>query len=319
VAVVEVGMGGSWDATNVACGQVAVVTPIGIDHERFLGRDVATIAGEKAGIIKPAAVAVLARQQPEAADILQQRVAEVGARAVREGIEFAVLTREPALGGQLLTLQGLGATYPDVFLPLFGPHQAQNAACALAAVEALLGDPAPTGGPAGVHPGDIGAAAGWAGLDPDAVRAAFDDVDSPGRLEVVRRSPTVLVDAAHNPAGARALAEGIQDAFSFTRLVGVVAVLSDKDAYGILEALEPVLDAVVVTRSSSPRSTLPEDLAEVAGDLFGEHRVTIAQRLDEAIDVAVGLAEGGGEPGTGILATGSITLVADVRALLGVR
>ncbi|HEX2808924.1 MAG TPA: folylpolyglutamate synthase/dihydrofolate synthase family protein [Kineosporiaceae bacterium] len=310
VAVVEVGMGGSWDATNVAAGEVAVVTPIAIDHERFLGRDVATIAGEKAGIIKPGAVAVLAEQRPEAAEVLQQRAAALGARVVREGIEFGVANRELALGGQLLTLQGLGGTYRDVFLPLFGPYQAHNAACALAAVEAFLGSPPPA---------EDGGSARWAGLDPDVVRAAFDQVDSPGRLEVVRRSPTVLVDAAHNPAGAVALAEAVQDGFSFTRLVGVVAVLSDKDAYGILEALEPILDEIVVTRSSSPRSTLPEDLAEVAGDLFGEHRVTIAQRLDEAIDVAVGLAEGDGQPSTGILATGSITLVADVRALFGVR
>jgi dihydrofolate synthase/folylpolyglutamate synthase len=325
VAVVEVGMGGSWDATNVAAGEVAVVTPIAIDHERFLGRDVATIATEKAGIIKPGAVAVLGQQLPEAAEVLLQRAAALGARVVREGIEFGVADRELGVGGQLLTLQGLGGSYRDVFLPLFGPYQAHNAACALAAVEAFLRSPPPVGGTGGApHPDDDGGldpggSAGWAGLDPDVVRAAFEDVDSPGRLEVVRRSPTVLVDAAHNPAGAQALAEAIRDGFSFTRLVGVVAVLSDKDAYGIFEALEPILDEVVVTRSSSPRSTLPEDLAEVAGDLFGEHRVTIAQRLDEAIDVAVGLAEGDGQPSTGILATGSITLVADVRALFGAR
>ncbi|MDQ1287528.1 MAG: dihydrofolate synthase / folylpolyglutamate synthase, partial [Actinomycetota bacterium] len=177
---------------------------------------------------------------------------------------------------------------------------------------ALLGaEPAPPGG--GPRTGRA------APLDQDVVRAGFAGVDSPGRLEVVRRSPTVLVDAAHNPAGAEVLAAGIEDAFRFTRLVGVVAVLSDKDALGIITALEPILEEIVVTRSSSPRSILPEDLAELAEEVFGEHRVTMAQRLDEALDVAVTLAEADGQPGTGILATGSITLVADVRMLLGVR
>jgi dihydrofolate synthase/folylpolyglutamate synthase len=304
VAVVEVGMGGAWDATNVADGEVAVVTPIAIDHERFLGRDVAAIAAEKAGIVKPGAVAVLAGQPDEAAGVLIRHAARVGARAVQEGAEFGIVQREVAVGGQLLSIGGLGAGYGEIFLPLFGPHQAQNAAVALAAVEAFLGsDPSGSAG----------------GLDPDVVRAAFAAVDSPGRLEVVRRSPLILVDAAHNPAGATALAEAIPDAFTFTKLVGVVGVLSDKDHFGILEALEPILDEVVVTRSSSPRSTLPEDLFEAAAEVFGEHRVTMAQRLDEAIDVAATLAEGDGRPGSGVLVTGSITLVADTRALLGAR
>jgi dihydrofolate synthase/folylpolyglutamate synthase len=314
VAVVEVGMGGAWDATNVADGEVAVVMPVAVDHERFLGRDVATIATEKAGIIKPGAFVVLADQEPEAAEVLVRHALGVGARVVREGAEFGVEQRELGVGGQLLTLRGLGADYAEVFLPLFGPHQARNAAAALVAVEAFLGaEP----GRAGVG-GDlqVGRAAP---LDVETVRAAFAEVTSPGRLEVVRRSPTVVVDAAHNPAGARVLAEALSDGFAFTKLVGIVAVLSDKDAEGILEALEPVLDEIVVTRSSSPRSMLPEDLEEIAGDLFGEHRVTMAQRLDEALDVAVTLSEADGQPGTGVLATGSITLVADVRALLGVR
>jgi len=315
VAVVEVGMGGTWDATNVADGEVAVVTPIAIDHERFLGRDVATIAGEKAGIIKPGAVAVLAEQEPEAAEVLARRVVEVKATPAIEGMQFGVAAREVAVGGQLLTLAGLGGTYDDVFLPLFGPHQARNAAVALAAVEAFLASGAAGSGP------EPGAAFGGPaiGLDADVVREAFADVTSPGRLEVVRRSPVVLVDAAHNPAGAQALAEAVPDAFTFTRLVGVVAILTDKDHYGIFEALEPVLDEVVVTRSSSPRSTLPEDLFEVASEVFGEHRVRMAQRLDEAIDLAATLAEEDGRPGSGVLITGSIPLVAEARVLLGAR
>jgi dihydrofolate synthase/folylpolyglutamate synthase len=311
VAVVEVGMGGTWDATNVADGEVAVVTSVAADHERFLGHDLASIAGEKAGIIKPGAFAVLAELPEEAEAVMASRVGRAGARFVREGADFGVVQRDLAVGGQLLTLRGLGAEYPEVYLPIFGAHQARNAAVALVAVEALLGaEPARSPGP------QMGAAAA---LDGDVVRAGFAGADSPGRLEIVRRSPTVLVDAAHNPAGAQVLAAALDDAFTFTRLVGVVAVLSDKDALGILIALEPVLDEVVVTRSSSPRSTLPEDLAELAGDVFGEHRVTTAQRLDEALDVAATLAEADGQPATGVLVTGSITVVADARALLGAR
>ncbi len=201
VAAVEVGMGGSWDATNVLDAQVAVVLPIALDHQRFLGYDVASIAAEKAGIIKPGAVAVLADQPPDAAGVLLRRCAEVGVTPLREGLEFGVAAREIAVGGQLLTLAARG-TYEDVFLPLYGEHQARNAACAVAAVEALLGADG--------------------GLDAEVVRTALADADSPGRLEVVRRGPTVIVDAAHNPAGAAVLADAVRESFTFTRLVGIV-------------------------------------------------------------------------------------------------
>jgi dihydrofolate synthase/folylpolyglutamate synthase len=298
VAVVEVGMGGRWDATNVADGEVAVVTPIAIDHERFLGRGLDSIAGEKAGIVKPGATAVIAQQPDEAAHVLLRHAVEVGATLAREGLEFGVAQREVAVGGQLVTLQGLTAVYPELFLPLHGVHQARNAACGLAAVEAILG-------------------AGPGGLDAGVVRAGFAGVDSPGRLEVVRRSPTVLVDAAHNPAGAQALAEALEETFGFTRLVGVVGVLADKDAEGILSALEPVLDHVVVTESTSQRATPADELREIAEDIFGEHRVDLAARLDEALDLAVVRAEADGRPGAGVLATGSITIAAEVRVLLG--
>jgi dihydrofolate synthase / folylpolyglutamate synthase len=305
VAAVEVGMGGSWDATNVADGSVAVVTPIAVDHQRFLGRDLGQIATEKAGIIKAGAVAVLAQQQEAAAGPLLRRVAEVGATVAREGLEFGVISREVAVGGQQLVLQGLSAVYDEIFLPLHGGYQAANAACALAAVEAFLG----------ARPGEPGGAP--SGLDADLVRAAFADVDSPGRLEVVRRSPTVLVDAAHNPAGATVLAEALRESFGFTRLIGVVGILTDKDAEGILDALEPVFDQVVITRSSSPRSMPPEELGELAEEIFGEDRVLVEQYLYQALDVAIGLAEADGAYGGGVLATGSVTVAADVRALFG--
>jgi dihydrofolate synthase/folylpolyglutamate synthase len=297
VAAVEVGMGGSWDATNVLDAQVAVVTPIALDHQRFLGYDVSSIAGEKAGIIKQGAVAVLADQPPEAAQVLLRRCAEVGATVLREGLEFGVAAREVAVGGQLLTL-GAAGTYEDVFLPLYGAHQAHNAAAAVAAAEALLGGGA---------------------LDGDVLRAALADADSPGRLEVLRGGPTILVDAAHNPAGAAVLVEAVRESFSFTRLVGVVGVLADKDAEGILGALEPLLDEVVVTRSTSPRAIDPEELGEIADDVFGDDRVHRAPRLDDALDIAIGRAEEGGLIGGGVLATGSITLAADVRRLLHAR
>jgi len=307
VAVVEVGMGGSWDATNVADGEVAVVLPVALDHERFLGRDVATIAAEKAGIIKPGAVAVLAEQRPEADAVLLRHARQVGARVVREGEDFAVAGREVAVGGQVLTIRGLCGTYEDVFLPLYGEHQAHNAACALAAVEAFLAGPGVTSF------ADVPA------LDADVVAAGFAGVESPGRLEVVRRSPTIVVDAAHNPAGAQALAAALEDSFSFGKLVGVVGILADKDAAGILDALQPVLDEVVVTRSTSGRAMPVDDLAAVAEEIFGEERVHRARRLDEAIDLAAGLAEYGGQVAGGVLVTGSITTVADVRALLRLR
>jgi dihydrofolate synthase/folylpolyglutamate synthase len=295
VAAVEVGMGGSWDATNVLDAQVAAVMPIALDHQRFLGYDVAAIAAEKAGIIKPGAVAVLADQPPDAAGVLLRRCVEVGATPLREGVEFGVAAREVAVGGQVISLAARGH-YDEVFLPLYGGHQARNAAAAVAAVEALLGADG--------------------GLDVEVVRAALADVDSPGRLEVVRRGPTVLVDAAHNPAGAAVLADAVRESFTFTRLVGIVGILADKDAEGILGALEPVLDEVVITRSRSPRAIDPYELGEIAVDVFGEDRVHVAGRPDDAIDVAFGRAEEGGLVGGGVLATGSITLAADIRRLL---
>ncbi|GAA3622624.1 folylpolyglutamate synthase/dihydrofolate synthase family protein [Kineosporia mesophila] len=312
VAAVEVGLGGSWDATNVIDARVAVITPIGIDHERLLGHDVATIATEKSGIIKPGAVAVLSEQHDDATEPLMSRAAEVGATVLRENQNFSVSQREVALGGQLLTLQGAAAVYPDIFIPLHGAHQAQNAVAALVAVEAfLLSDGRDWSATDNSREGT--------GLDIDVVRAAFADVDSPGRLEVVRRSPTVLIDAAHNPAGAQVLADSLEEAFGFSRLVGVVAVLEDKDAESILGALEPVLEEVVITRTSSPRAMAPDDLAEIAEDVFGDDRVTTFERLDDALDYAMGKAEEGGMIGGGVLATGSVTMAADVRRLFRVR
>lgn len=297
VAIVEVGLGGAWDATNVADGQVAVVTPVSLDHTRMLGDTVEQIADEKSGIIKADAVAVIGVQEPEVTEIMAQRAESVGARIALEGNDFGLLTREVAVGGQQISVRGLGGDYEDLLLPLHGAHQAHNTVLAIAAVEAFLGG-------------------GEQRLDPDIVRAGIASVASPGRLEIVRRSPTVLVDAAHNPAGALALRAALEDSFNFARIVGVIAILKDKDATEILEILEPVLDHVVVSRTTSPRAMRPDDLGELAVDIFGEDRVTVVQDLPDALDTAAGLADEGGVGG-GVLATGSVTTAAEVRMLLG--
>lgn len=310
IAVVEVGLGGRWDATNVIDAPVAVITPIGIDHVEYLGGDLAGIAGEKAGIIKKSSngqvdtVAVIARQAPEAMEVLLAQSVRADAAVARENSEFAVLSRRLAVGGQVLELQGLGGVYPDIYLPLHGEHQAHNAVLALAAVEAFFG------------------AGASRQLDGDAVRAGFAAATSPGRLERMRSAPTVFIDAAHNPAGAEALARALVEDFDFRFLVGVVSVLGDKDVDGILAALEPVLDRIVVTHNGSPRALEVEVLALAARQRFGDERVFTAENLSEAIDSATALvdeagAEGEAFAGTGIIVTGSVVTAGTARTLFG--
>ncbi|MEU6115371.1 folylpolyglutamate synthase/dihydrofolate synthase family protein [Streptomyces sp. NPDC047117] len=302
IAVVEVGMGGKWDATNVIDGDVAVVTPISLDHTDRLGDTPEAIAGEKSGIIKKDATVVLAQQPVEAASVMLKHAVEVDATVAREGMEFGVLHREVAVGGQMLTLRGLGGEYTDIFLPLYGAHQAHNAAVALAAVEAFFG---------------VGTQHSRT-LDIDTIRTAFASVSSPGRMEVVRRSPTVVLDAAHNPAGARVTAEAVTEAFGFSRLVGVVGASADKDVRGLLEAFEPVFAEIVVTRNSTPRSMDPDELAGIAVEVFGAERVQVEPRLDDALEAAITLAEEEGEySGAGVLVTGSVITVGEARLLLG--
>jgi len=303
-AVVEVGLGGTWDSTNVADGKVAVITPIAVDHAKYLGSTPAEIARDKSGIIKPGATVVTAVQDEDVAMLLGERCVEVGATLVREGFEFGVASRVPAVGGQMLTLQGLRASYDEVFLPLYGAHQAQNAALALAAVEAFVG--------------------GDDALDAEVVREAFAEVTSPGRLEVIRRSPTIVLDAAHNPHGAEAVVAAIGDSFAFDPLVGVIGVMADKDHEGMLGAFEPVLAHLVCTQNSTDRSMPAAELAEVAIGIFGQDRVSVAPELADAIDQAAALAEAGGVFGEAIgsgavLVTGSVVTVGEARALLRSR
>ncbi|GAA4859193.1 bifunctional tetrahydrofolate synthase/dihydrofolate synthase [Saccharopolyspora rosea] len=303
-AVLEVGLGGSWDATNVADAKIAVLCPVAMDHADYLGDDLASIAKEKAGIIKPGSIVVLAAQQAEAQQPIMDRIAEVDATVAREGHEFGVLSRTVAVGGQMLKLQGLGGVYDEVFLPLHGEHQARNAALALAATEAFFG---------------AGAAHQ---LSVDSVREAFAGVITPGRLERVRSAPAVLVDAAHNPHGARALADALSSEFSFRRLVAVVGVLGDKDVRGILAELEPVVEEIVLTRNSSPRAMDPDELAGLAKDIFGPDRIVVEPRLDDAVETAIQLAEETSDPGEsvsggGVVITGSVVTAGEGRALFG--
>ncbi|MEU0147769.1 folylpolyglutamate synthase/dihydrofolate synthase family protein [Streptomyces sp. NPDC006288] len=304
VAVVEVGMGGTWDATNVIDGSVAVITPISLDHTDRLGTTPAEIAEEKAGVVKQDATVILAQQPVDAAQVMLKKAVEVDATVAREGMEFGIVSREIAVGGQLLTLRGLGGEYDNIFLPLYGAHQAHNAVVALAAVEAFFG---------------IGAEQARS-LDVEAVRKAFFSVLSPGRLEVVRSSPTVVLDAAHNPAGARAAAAGVSEAFSFSRLIGVVGTSDGKDVRGLLEAFEPIFAEIVVTQNSSPRAMDADALAAVAVEVFGNERVQVEPRLDDALEAAITLAEEEAEyAGAGVLVTGSVITVGEARLLLGRR
>ena len=299
VAVVEVGMGGSWDATNVADATVAVITPIAVDHAKYLGDRPEVIAREKAGIIKPGSTVVVAEQEPQVTAVIAERAAEAGATVLVEGQDFGVAQRVPAVGGQMLTLRGLRGEYDEVFLPLYGAHQAQNAVLALAAVEAFNG------------------ADSTDALDAELVREAFAEVTSPGRLEVIRRSPTIVLDAAHNPHGAAATAAALEDSFAFNPLVGVVGVMADKDYEGVLAAFESSFAHVVITQNSTDRAMPAEELGEVAAGIFGQDRVHVAPRLVDAIDVAAGLAETEGVYGSGgVLVTGSVITVGEARSLL---
>ncbi|PNH84246.1 folylpolyglutamate synthase/dihydrofolate synthase family protein [Arthrobacter sp. AFG20] len=303
VAIMEVGLGGITDATNVGDGQVSVVTPISLDHTDLLGDTTEDIAYEKAGIIKPGGFLVSAVQPLDAAQVLLEKAKEVQVPFRFEGVEFGVESRQVAVGGQVVTVQGLAGRYPDLMIPLHGAHQAENAAVAVAALEAFLGG-------------------GEKELSLEVLQEAFATVSSPGRLEVMRTAPTIIVDAAHNPDGIRASAEAIQEAFSFSKLVTVVGVLKEKDAEEILRQLKESLGGLAeefcFTQSNSPRAVPAAELAELAVDLgFGEENVHIAEKLDDALEWAVERAEANDDLAGGVLVTGSITLVADARILLG--
>ena len=298
VAVVEVGMGGLWDATNVIEADVAVILPIAMDHERWLGHTIEEIAREKVGIVKPGCVVISAEQDEEAGEIIAEAARIARASLTVDGPSLHVVSRETAVGGQLVTLQTPAARYEDVPLALKGAHQARNAAIALAATEAFFGHTA---------------------LAPDVVEHAFMSVSSPGRLETVRSSPTVVVDAAHNPHGAQATADALREYFP-GKLTGVVGMMADKDVEGFLGVLEPVLDFVVATDIASDRAMDADELADIAGGVFGEERVVVERNLADAIDRAASLAESDDRApmaSPAVVVLGSIQLVAAARTLMG--
>ncbi|MFT8395665.1 bifunctional folylpolyglutamate synthase/dihydrofolate synthase [Propionibacterium sp.] len=295
VMIMEVGMGGRWDATSVGDASVAVVGPVGLDHMQFLGDTIAEIAVEKAGIIKAGSTAVLAGQLPEAAEVLQERCVEVGAPMVREGIDFALLDHQPAVGGQLLRLQTASGPLGDLFLPLHGVHMAHNAAVAVAAVEAFLGGK---------------------GLDPKVLEEGLAAVRAPARLETVHHEPNVVLDTCHNPQGARATMDALAEAFDMQPLVGLVAIMEDKQVEEVLRIFEPVMDSIVVTQvAGNPRAMPVDDLAHLAQDIFGANRVSSAADVPTALKTAMDGAEAAGEQ-AGVLVAGSVWLAGQVREIL---
>lgn len=292
VAVVEVGMGGSWDSTNTADGDVAVIAPIDLDHADRLGSTIAEIASVKAGIIKPGAAAVSAAQHPDAVSALRARAAEVGATLAIARDAFALESQSLAVGGQQLSVRGQAGRYPELYLPLYGAHQADNATLAIAAVEALIG-----GADQPLHADVIG----------DGLGA----VTSPGRLQLLGTAPTVLVDSAHNPHGARALVAALRDSFDFDEWGVVLGVLGDKDAAGIVAAVAPVAAHLFATAPDSERAadaTVVADLGEAQGLHVTEHR-----DLDEATEAAREWAASGER--RAVVIAGSVLLAGEAIAL----
>ena len=298
--VIEVGMGGTWDATNLVEAGVSVIMPIDLDHTKWLGSTIREIAEEKAGIIKPGQIVVIAEQPEEALEVLLDRAREVDAIVRLEGRDFEVIDRQMGVGGQLVTVRTPSATYTDVFVPLFGEHQAHNAATALVGVEAFMGGRA---------------------LDAKIVENGMMTATSPGRLQVVRTSPTILVDAAHNPAGARVLADALDDSFAFAHVVGVYSAMRDKDIESVLAEMEPHLDSIVITEMPGERAANIEQLREIAIDVFGEDRVEVRDSLGEAVDRAATLAEATTDPADkcGVVVFGSVVLAGHMLDLAGIR
>lgn len=296
VGVVEVGLGGRWDATNVARGEVAVLTRVDVDHAEYLGTTPAQIALEKSGIVKEGAAVVSATQRPEVAAVIEAAAAEAGGRLVIAGRDFAVLDRRVAVGGQVLDLRGVTGEFGDLFVPLAGPHQAANAACALAAVEGFLG----FGG----------------GLDPELVRQGFAAARSPGRLEVVGvgdHEAAIVLDGAHNPLGASALAATLRSEFAFRHRVVVLGVLGDKDVEGMVGNLAGVADHVVVVPPPSPRAADPERVA--AAVAAAGISVEVADDVADALARARGIATAE----DAVVVTGSLYTVGAARDVLGLE
>jgi dihydrofolate synthase/folylpolyglutamate synthase len=298
VGIFECGMGGEWDSTNVINADVSVITPIGFDHMEYLGDTLEKIALTKSGIIKESSFAVLARQEPEVAQVLMHKCAQVDATPIREGIEYSVRNRALAVGGQLISIAGVYGEYNDLFLPLHGSHQASNAATAIAAVEVFAGE---------------------SKLDEEVVREALVSATSPGRCEIIMRNPTVIIDAAHNPHGAQSLKKTIVEEFDFESIIGVVAPMGDKDVDGILEELESVIGRLIVSKNSSHRAADLSELKSIADGIFGSDRVTAIESLQEALVKAIEQAKldnGVSDSNTAVLVAGSVITAGEARGII---
>ena len=298
VGIFECGMGGEWDSTNVINADVSVITPIGFDHMEYLGDTLEKIALTKSGIIKESAFAVLARQEPDVAQVLMHKCAQVDATPIREGIEYSVKNRALAVGGQLISIAGVYGEYNDLFLPLHGAHQASNAATAIAAVEVFAGE---------------------SKLDEEVVREALVNATSPGRCEIIMRNPTVIIDAAHNPHGAQSLKRTISEEFDFDSIIGVIAPMGDKDVDGILEELESVVNRVIVSKNSSHRAADLSELRASAQGIFGSERVTAFESLQEALVKAIEQAKldnGVSDSNTAVLVAGSVVTAGEARGII---
>ena len=295
VLVLEVGMGGEWDSTNVADGDVAVFTPIDIDHVERLGHTIAEIATTKSGIIKPGSIVVSAPQQPDALAVLETKAGAIADELKLAGRDFELLSQSESKTGLTFSVRGLTREYDDLFMPLHGKYQAHNAAVAIAAVEAFIGG-------------------GQVPIADDILRPALADVTSPGRLQVIAQNPRVILDAAHNPHGARALGEALNTSFGAPHAVAVLSVLNDKDARELLSALDESIHDFVITQSSSVRALPAAELGELATEIFGADRVTVAEDFRDALAIAQGKLPAG--ENTAVVVSGSITLVGDVLAFV---
>jgi len=294
VLVLEVGMGGEWDSTNVADGDVAVFTPIDLDHMDRLGNTITEIATTKSGIIKPGAAVLSSVQKPDALTVLEAKSKDIADSFNLYGKDFQITKYSEDEAGITFSMTSLTGGYEDLFIPLHGEYQAFNAALAIASVEQFLGSAQNS-------------------LPLDVLRPALADVSSPGRLQTISRNPRILLDAAHNPHGARSLAHSLEHSFNSPHAVGVISVLGDKDSRGVLEALETVLSEVIITKSSSIRATEIDELYSLALDVFGADRVSVSEELELALDLASTKANQ--VPGGTVVVTGSITLVGDVLKL----
>lgn len=292
----EVGMGGRWDATNVLTPLVSVITPVDLDHQEFLGNTIEKIAFEKAGIIKSNVPVIVSQQVKDAAKVILATAIEHNAPIMREGIELDVLERSVGVGGQQLTIANPYGTHADLFLPLFGKHQASNAAVALTAVEAFVDRQ----------------------LDNELVQEAFSEFSSPGRLQVLKRNPTIVIDAAHNPAGIRATKQGIEESFKFDNLILILAFMADKDIEEILKELTGFAQVVVLTQTKSARAMSTTALEKQVKNISGfAARIEVSDNSDEALKKSIQIANELGNS-AGIIALGSVVLAGEIASILKV-